>query len=163
MPHHPTDELRTGREIAMSVFQADLGEQKAKDLLLKLTGHNYPLEMVQKGHLTRLLEATEQEAAQNAELQAIVQSLRKQMSDKDSDEFADRVLDFCEKSRKAGKSALDTANNARTKFPDFGELGLVSVEYSGDSVELKLPHGPYISFDEAENVWTARGTSIFST
>ena len=163
MPHHPTDESRTGRAIAMSVLQADLGEQQAEDLLLKLTGHIYPLEVVQKGHLTQLLDATEQVVATNSDLQAIVQSLRELLKDNDGDNFSERVLVFCEKSRKAGRSALDTANNARTKFPDAGELGLVNIVCSGNSVEFKLPHGPYISFDEAKNIWKALETSLFST
>jgi hypothetical protein len=147
----------------MEVFQAAVGSQQAADLLRRLTSHTSPLEVVQKGHITQLLDAVKQVEAHNATLQMAVQSLRKQLDENrgPGDNLADRVVAFCEKSRKAGKSALTTAFEVTMEFGDIGEPGTVAPRTSGNSVELKLPHGPYISFDEAENVWTSRETSIF--
>ncbi len=163
MSHYPTDETKTGREIAMSVLTTRVGMPQARSLLDDLTAHRYPLEVIQKGHLTRLLDEVDHLIAEKSELQEIVRSLREQMDDTARNDLAVRVLEFCKISQRAGKSALETAQNASSRFSDPGELGLVTPVQSGESVEIKIPHGPYIAFDENKNTWNAQQTSLFDS
>ena len=165
MSRHATDENRTGREIALAIFTETHGTLGAQDLLLALTAYKFPLEMIQKGHLTQLLDVVEKITAEKSELAGIVQSLRAEMNDKDGDSLAHRVLVFCKNCEKAGKSADETARLAIGKFDDPGELGLVTQEKPsaepGGSVQLKMPGGLYVAYDQGASEWEIRTTTLF--
>lgn len=158
--HHPINESKTGREIALSLLTDEFGASKAKELLSCLTGYTYPIEIIQKGQLTRLLDATDKLIAENAELEKVVQSLRKQISGEDIGDLAERVLNFCKESQKRGEYPLNIANNLAYQFPSSDELELVCPEQIGSSVQVKLPNGSYIRFDESTEMWSINTRSL---
>lgn len=157
--HHPIDQNKTGRDIAIEIIANSLGADEAGRLVEKLIGYKYPLEIVQKGQLTQVLEAAEKQARENEALGVIIKSLQDQLENKsETGDFSLIVFNFCLECYKKNLEPMTIFSNLNTNFPN--ELGLESVEICGNSAQMRLPDGKYITFDENKEKWDI-GNSLF--
>ena len=161
MSRKPTDDSKTGTEIAETILASHLGNERAKSLVQEMRGHKYALVILQEGNLSQLLDAADQLTAENAQLRQLVYSIRSELLDKTGEAFPERVLEFCTSSKTKGDSTLTTAQNAQRKFSALDELYLSAIEQSGGSVQMRLTGGSYIVFAEGEDSWSIRDAPLF--
>jgi hypothetical protein len=123
----------------------------------------FPLAVIQKGYLSRLYELANGSTNYDALRENILAEARRALGlPEPGARLEERVLEYCRSCNDAGRSPGETALSISSQFPDLGDMGLVTPVERGQSYEVKVPHGPYVSFDEAVGLWEIRQESLFS-
>lgn len=81
---HNVDPLRTGTEICREIIELHLkscglpdAENHAASIMDQIIGNNFPLAVIQQGHLSDMLDAAEENVKENKHLRSLVNELRK--------------------------------------------------------------------------------------
>ena len=144
------DPTRDGITLARDALDAAFGQGQGAKIVGCLNGYQYPIALIQKGTLQKLLDSLEALATDNNQLLDLVNTLRGEIDGKPNASLADLVLEFCKSRQSNGAYPRDTAYEAVQKFR---ELKTSAVELGG-SFQIFVDLGVYITYDEATEAWS---------